>query len=288
MNQLITVPTHRCGHTLDYLITSCSNSLILDHQVFDKAISDHFLIIADIDISKPKQEKRTVTSRNLKQLDTSVLKDMLKNCLSTTTVENADHLNQAMKTAIDHCAPVRTRTISARPISPWFSLEIKEAKRLRCQAERKWALLWLRSYLEYRTQSVQINNDRSDITVLKYGVPQGSVLGPILFTLYTQPIVKILTSHNFNYHFYADDSQIYIDGTIEDLSNLISNTQNCIEDIKTWMTNNKLKLNEETTEIILLGHPRFANDLQNVTINLSGHEITCEQTVKNLGVNIDQ
>ncbi|GFO02757.1 RNA-directed DNA polymerase from mobile element jockey [Plakobranchus ocellatus] len=138
MNQLITVPTHRCGHTLDYLITSCSNSLILDHQVFDKAISDHFLIIADIDISKPKQEKRTVTSRNLKQLDTSVLKDMLKNCLSTTTVENADHLNQAMKTAIDHCAPVRTRTISARPISPWFSLEIKEAKRLRRQAERKW------------------------------------------------------------------------------------------------------------------------------------------------------
>ncbi|GFO19263.1 RNA-directed DNA polymerase from mobile element jockey [Plakobranchus ocellatus] len=138
MNQLIIVPPHRCGHTLHYLITSCSNSLIFDHQVFDKAISDHFLIIADIDISKPKQEKRTVTSRNLKQLDTSVLKDMLKNCLSTTTVENADHLNQAMKTAIDHCAPVRTRTISARPISPWFRLEIKEAKRLCRQAERKW------------------------------------------------------------------------------------------------------------------------------------------------------
>ncbi|GFN85215.1 hypothetical protein PoB_001172100 [Plakobranchus ocellatus] len=59
---------------------------------------------------------------------------MLKNCLSTTTVENADHLNQAMKTAIDHCAPVRTRTIPARPISPWF----REAKRLRRQAERKW------------------------------------------------------------------------------------------------------------------------------------------------------
>ncbi|GFN98075.1 reverse transcriptase-like protein [Plakobranchus ocellatus] len=85
-----------------------------------------------------------------------------------------------------------------------------------------------------------------------------------------------------------DDSQIYIDGTIEDLPNLISNIQNCIEDINTWMANTKLKLNEEKTEIILLGYPRFANDLQNVTINLSGHEITCKQTVKNLGVNIDQ
>ncbi|GFN79447.1 hypothetical protein PoB_000595300 [Plakobranchus ocellatus] len=76
---------------------------------------------------------------------------MLKNCLSTTTVENADHLNQAMKTEIDHCAPVRTRTISARPISPWFSLEIKEAKRLRRQAERKWRMTKLQVHRDIFT-----------------------------------------------------------------------------------------------------------------------------------------
>lgn len=64
-------------------------------------------------------------------------------------------------------------------------------------------------------------------------------------------------------------------------------TKQCVQEIKMWMTTNKLKLNEDKTYIILFNNPRLAKDLENVTIDFNGHEISCKQVVKNLGVFID-
>ena len=72
------------------------------------------------------------------------------------------------------------------------------------------ALNWFESYLEDRYQTVCVDEERSTPACLRFGVPQGSVLGPKLFTMYTRPLGNIITNHNLKYHLYADDSQTYI------------------------------------------------------------------------------
>ena len=71
------------------------------------------------------------------------------------------------------------------------------------------ALEWFKSYLSNRHQAVVIKGKKSSDHLLKYGVPQGSDLGPVLFTLYTQPLVQEIVKFNLKYHFYADDTQLY-------------------------------------------------------------------------------
>ena len=70
------------------------------------------------------------------------------------------------------------------------------------------ALVWFKSYLSGRTHLLKVGSTLSHPAALQYGVPQGSVLGPIRFSLYTNPISSIIQSHSsINYHFYADDTQ---------------------------------------------------------------------------------
>lgn len=134
---------------------------------------------------------------------------------------------------------------------------------------------------------MKIGNEFSQNVFLSFGVPQGSVLGPVIFTMYTQPLANILKHHEMKYHFYADDCQLYKSAVSEKLSESITSTKLCILDIKTWMDSNKLKLNEMKTEIILCGNPRITKDLPNVEFEINGHLIQSSEQVKNLGVIMD-
>ena len=151
------------------------------------------------------------------------------------------------------------------------------------------ALGWFRSYLSGRTHSVKVGSTLSHPAALHCGVPQGSVLGPILFSLYTNPIGSIIHSHSsINYHFYADDTQLYITLSPEHFSHSIQKLKNCLNDIQNFMFANKLKLNPDKTEFILIGSQKSRNQLlPHFPINILGNQVSPAQSVRNLGVVFD-
>ena len=144
------------------------------------------------------------------------------------------------------------------------------------------ALGWFKSYLSGRTHSVKVGSTLSHPVALQYGVPQGSVLGPILFSLYTNPISAIIESHSsINNHFYTDDTQLCISLSIQKL-------KNCLNDIQNFMFTNKLKLNPDKTEFILIGSKNNRKQfLPHFPINILGNQVSPAQSVKNLGVVFD-
>ena len=113
-------------------------------------------------------------------------------------------------------------------------------------------------------------------------------MGPVIFTLYTQPLVDILKGkYGMRYHFYADDTQLYISGNVNEISNLLQVTEKCIEDVKIWMTSNKLKLNDDKTEVMLIRNNKTVIELPEMTLNIYNNIISLDEKVKNLGVVLD-
>ena len=118
------------------------------------------------------------------------------------------------------------------------------------------ALQWLRSYLPGRSQHVIVNGERSESLNLPFGVPQGSCLGPLLFTLYSSKFFEVIKPHLPEAHAYADDSQLYLpfkpNNEVSE-SEAVKSMEFCIRAIRTWMWMDKLKLNDDKTEFMIIG-----------------------------------
>ena len=137
------------------------------------------------------------------------------------------------------------------------------------------ALKWIASFLTGRTQQVAIGDlgtdlgATSDPVTLTFSVPQGSVLGPILFSLYTVPLGKICKKHHVFYHLYADDTQLYLTFKLNknrSKEECIHSLENCINEIRDWMCINLLKLNDGKTEFIILGTQEQLQKISHINI----------------------
>ena len=102
------------------------------------------------------------------------------------------------------------------------------------------ALKWFRSYLCGRTQYVHRGLTKSSIVRLLCGVPQGSVLGPILFVLFTADLVRLIEEHGLKAHPYADDTQVIGTCPSRDVSTLQSRLSTCLDDVALWMQSNRI------------------------------------------------
>ena len=150
---------------------------------------------------------------------------------------------------------------------------------------------WLKSYLSGRNQTVSIGDILSLAATLLFGVPQGSVLGPILFTIYTIPIGDTARTHGLNVHFYADDTQLYMafDPTDnEDAASVFKQLEDCISDIRMWMVGNKLKLNDDKTEVLILTSKVHMSTHGVSQVLVGGAPIAPTEMVRNLGAMFDQ
>ena len=165
-------------------------------------------------------------------------------------------------------------TILLRRLGNWFGVSGK-------------ALDWFESYLTGRSQRIKLGNCLSCRSDLSFGVPQGSVLGPLLFTLYTTPLSSLVSGHAIPHHLYADNNWLYVSFSSGDSA--LNDIQSCLASVQSWMSTNKLKLNPDKMEFLLIGNERQRGKyLSMFPIELLGVETYPAKSARNLGVIFDK
>lgn len=145
------------------------------------------------------------------------------------------------------------------------------------------ALNWFRSYLSQRSQTTMINGLVSHKAPMKTGVPQGSILGPLLFIIYVNNLPDAST--NSKTLMYADDTVVYtpIDKNLP--SATLLDYQKDLNDIAKWCYQHKLSINETKTQIMVLGtNSRTKLNPSSLKLYLNNTLLTCTDTYKYLGV----
>ena len=143
LQQHVITPTHESGNTLDLIITQQCEDLVKETPQSDYHISDHWSVICRLNLDKPRITKKTVTFRRIKDIDLRALSDEISSsdlCINTpdTLSDLVTCYNSTLASSLDRHAPLITKTIPARPFVPWFNDDIKEARKQRRKAERRW------------------------------------------------------------------------------------------------------------------------------------------------------
>ena len=148
------------------------------------------------------------------------------------------------------------------------------------------ALEWFASYLADHTQRVTVNDGLSSAFPLRQGVSQGSCLGPLLFTVYTRKLLDIVSKHLPNVHCHADDTQLYLafnPGVQGEDETALNAMRDYIHDLRNWMIEDRLMLNDDKTELVLIGNRQQLQKVNLNDITVGDTVVEAKSVVRNLG-----
>ena len=148
------------------------------------------------------------------------------------------------------------------------------------------SLYWFNSYMTGRYQRVRLQDATSKSLPLTHGVPQGSILGPVLLTVYVNDLLSV-PAHCKSVC-YVDDCKLYLSFPLSDIANAIDHANEDLRSICTWCCRNSLLINPDKTKVLLFGVPQLLRQLPAVSMSLLGKEIAPVPIAKDLGLYIDQ
>jgi len=147
--------------------------------------------------------------------------------------------------------------------------------------------LWISSYLANRTQYVRCPGSRSIPLLVLCGVPQGSVLGPLLFLLYTADLVQLVESFGLYPHLYADNTQIYGFCRPSATDDLLTRVADCVAAVADWMRSNRYQLNASKTEVLWCASARRQSQLPSDLLAVGSDLLSPVSCVRDLCFYID-
>ena len=158
-------------------------------------------------------------------------------------------------------------------------------KKLQIYGADKTSLAWFKNYLSNRHHYVEIENVKSNLVTLDLGVPQGSILGPLLFIIYVNDIYH--SSDFFNFILYADDTSLY--NSLFHVRNVTSDDINReLQKIYSWLCINKLSLNISKSKYMIFHHSRRKIEQNTLNLKLHNTEIERVTSFKFLGIVFDE
>jgi exonuclease III len=149
------------------------------------------------------------------------------------------------------------------------------------------AMDWFKSYLSNRKMKVKVNNTESSLRSINSSVPQGSVAGPILYSVYASTLPSAITNSDINIMGYADDHGLYSSFSSSDEFKEIDNLSETLSSVKMWMNSNRMKMNDSKTEFIYFGSRQQLQKSVISCIDINNCIVNQSSSIKYLGVVLD-
>jgi len=151
-------------------------------------------------------------------------------------------------------------------------------------------LFWLKSYLDSRTQFIKMVQHQSPVIGLEVDVPQGSVLGPLLFAVFCSPVANVITDNGVQYHHYADDTQLHVGMRANNTAAGLSVLAACTADVRQWYLQKGLQLNPDKSEVLVIGTTQqlHATSSAVCSVSVAGVDLPTADKKKVLGVVLDR
>ena len=225
-----------------------------------------------------------------KQVDSYLI---FKDRLASTQSGNKRH--HSTETSIIHSNDFILNAMDNKKLTASVFLDMSKAfdslnhdlliKKLRHIGLSSQVILWFQSYLSFRYQRVRINSSLSDLLPVSTGVPQGSILGPLLFSVYVNDLPLSLKKCEVDS--YVDDTKMYLSFNVKDKDISITDLQQDLTSIRNWCFNNSLLINPDKTKLIVFGTKQMLSRLDDFKLSLLGKELTPCDSVRDLGVYVD-